>query len=48
MKIHTKDKVIVISGKDKGKTGTVTRVYTDDNKVLIEGVNLVTRHMKKQ
>ena len=48
MKIHTKDKVIVISGKDKGKTGTVTRVYNDDNKVLIEGVNLVTRHMKKQ
>jgi large subunit ribosomal protein L24 len=48
MKIHTKDKVIVISGKDKGKTGTVTRVYTKDNKVLIEGVNMVTRHMKRQ
>lgn len=48
MKIHTKDKVIVISGKDKGKTGNVTRVYTDDNKVLVEGVNIVTRHMKRQ
>lgn len=48
MKIHTKDKVLVIAGKDKGKTGTVSRVYTKDNAVLIEGVNFVTRHMKKQ
>jgi ribosomal protein L24 len=35
MKIHTKDTVIVTSGKDKGKTGTVSRVYTADNKVLL-------------
>jgi large subunit ribosomal protein L24 len=48
MKIHTKDTVIVTSGKDKGKTGTVSRVYTADNKVLIEGVNIVTRHVKRQ
>jgi large subunit ribosomal protein L24 len=48
MKIHTKDKVIVIAGKDKGKTGTVTRVDTKDKKVLIEGVNIVKKHMKRQ
>jgi large subunit ribosomal protein L24 len=48
MKIHTKDKVVVISGKDKGKTGTVTRVDTKGKKVLIEGVNIVKKHVKRQ
>ncbi len=48
MKIHSKDKVIVVTGKDKGKTGTVTRVDTKNGKVLIEGVNMVTRHIKRQ
>jgi large subunit ribosomal protein L24 len=48
MKIHSKDKIIVTAGKDKGKTGTVVRVDTKGKKVLVEGVNLVTRHMKAQ
>ena len=48
MKIHTDDQVIVIAGKDKGKTAKVTRAFPSDKKVLLEGVNLVTRHMKRQ
>jgi large subunit ribosomal protein L24 len=48
MKIHKDDQVIVITGKDKGKTAKVTRAFPTEKKVLIEGVNLVTRHMKRQ
>ncbi|HSX39480.1 MAG TPA: 50S ribosomal protein L24 [Candidatus Saccharimonadales bacterium] len=46
MKIHTKDKVKIIAGKDKGKEGTVLRVFTDTGRVLVEGVNKVKRHVK--
>lgn len=46
MKIHTNDQVIVISGKDKGKKGKVTRAFPSENKVLVEGINLVTKHVK--
>lgn len=48
MKILTKDKVIVIAGKDKGKTGEVRRVLKSDNKVIVEGVNKVTKHLKSR
>jgi large subunit ribosomal protein L24 len=48
MKIHKDDQVIVITGKDKGKTAKVTRAFPTEKKVLLEGVNLVTRHMKRQ
>lgn len=40
------DKVIVISGKDKGKEGTITKVLRDKNKVTIEGVNVAKKHVK--
>lgn len=40
------DTVVVISGKDKGKKGKVMRFSREDNRVLVEGVNLVKRHMK--
>ena len=40
------DKVIVISGKDKGKEGTITKVLRDKNKVTVEGVNIVKKHVK--
>lgn len=46
MKIRKDDKVIVISGKDKGKTGPVVKVFKDKNKVLVEGVNKVKKHVK--
>lgn len=48
MKIHTNDEVIVIAGKDKGKKAKVIRVFPKVNRVIVEGVNVVTRHMKKQ
>lgn len=46
MKIRLKDKVKVISGKDKGKVGEVLRVLPVENKVVVQGVNIVKRHVK--
>lgn len=40
------DTVIVIAGKDKGKTGKVMRLFLEESRVIVEGVNLVKRHMK--
>lgn len=40
------DTVMVRIGKDKGKTGTITAVHPRDNKVTVEGVNIVKKHMK--
>ena len=40
------DTVVVISGKDKGKKGKVMRLFADEGKVIVEGVNLVKRHMR--
>jgi len=48
MKIHSNDQVVVTSGKDKGKKAKVLRVNTKDNSIVVEGVNIVTRHMKRQ
>ncbi len=44
-KIRTGDDIIVITGKDKGRRGTVLRVY-DDERVLVEGINMVKKHQK--
>ncbi len=44
--IHRDDTVIIISGKDKGRTGRVVSVDWKKERILIEGVNLVTRHTK--
>lgn len=46
MKIKKGDQVIVITGRDKGKTGEVLKSMPKDNKVLVQGVNLVKRHQK--
>lgn len=46
LKIKSKDKVIVLTGKDKGKTGEVTAVYPKENRVKVSGVNMVARHTK--
>ena len=45
-KIKTGDRVIVISGKDKGKTGNVTSVIKSNDRVIVEGINIVKRHRK--
>lgn len=47
MKIRAGDTVYVISGKDKGKSGKVLRVLETKNRVIVEGVNMRTRHIKK-
>ncbi len=45
-KIKKGDTVVVLSGKDKGQTGTVQQVLPKEGKVLVEGVNVMTRHRK--
>jgi len=46
MGIHSGDTVVVISGKDKGKTGKVNKAYPQTGKVIVAGVAVVTRHQK--
>ena len=46
MKIKKGDQVVVLTGKDKSKRGTVLRVLTDEDKVIVENVNMVKRHTK--
>lgn len=48
MKIKTSDTVLVISGKDRGKTGKVFRVDKKNSKVAVEKLNLITKHVKKK
>ncbi|MGN0908808.1 MAG: 50S ribosomal protein L24 [Succinivibrio sp.] len=45
-KIRKNDEVIVITGKDKGKNGKVTRVIPSEHKVVVEGVNIHKKHQK--
>ena len=45
-KIKKGDTVIVLTGKDKGKTGEVAKVLVKDSKVVVSGVNVATRHKK--
>ena len=47
LKIHKKDKVMVIAGKDKGRTGEVIKVFPDTMRVLVGKVNMVTKHKKR-
>ena len=46
MKNKKGDRVVVLSGKDKGKTGEVTKAMPKDGKVIVSGVNVATRHRK--
>ena len=46
-KIRKGDKVMVLTGRDKGRTGEVFEVRPDDNMALVRGVNLVKRHQKQ-
>ena len=45
-KIRRDDEVVVLAGKDKGKQGKVLRVLIADNRLIVEGVNLVKKHTK--
>ena len=46
LKIRKKDKVVVLSGKDKGKTGEVLQIFPDTMRVLVAKINIVTKHNK--
>lgn len=46
MHVKKGDKVMVITGKDKGKTGTVLAAFPKKDRVLVEGVNIVKKHSK--
>jgi large subunit ribosomal protein L24 len=46
-KIKKGDKVVILAGKDKGKTGQVLQVIPDETKALVQGINLVRRHTKQ-
>ncbi len=45
-KIRKDDEVVVLTGRDKGKRGSVLRVITKTDRVIVEGVNVVKRHVK--
>lgn len=46
MKIKKGDKVLIISGKDRGRQGKVLRVFPKEKKILVEGVNIVKKHQR--
>lgn len=47
MRIFKGDTVLVIAGKDRGKKGTVLKVLTDKNRIIVAGINMRTKHVKK-
>lgn len=46
MKIKNGDKVKILTGKDAGKTGKVMRIFAEKNRIVVEGVHVVKRHVK--
>ena len=46
MKLKTGDKVVVIAGKDKGKEGKIIKTLRNEDKVIVEGVNIAKKHVK--
>lgn len=45
-KVKKGDTVVVLTGKDKGKTGEIKKIITEDMKVIVQGVNIQTKHRK--
>jgi large subunit ribosomal protein L24 len=45
-KVKKGDKVVVLTGKDKGKTGEIKKILTEECKVIVQGVNVQTKHRK--
>lgn len=46
MKLKKGDNVIVITGKDKGKSGKIVKVLVKDNKVIVDGLNMMKKHQR--
>jgi large subunit ribosomal protein L24 len=47
MKLKVKDKVVIIAGKDKGKIGEILRILKKQDRIVVKGVNIRTKHIKK-
>jgi len=47
LKVKKGDKVVVITGRDKGKSGEILKVLREENRVVVQGVNLAQRHQKQ-
>ena len=47
MKLRKGDRVQVLSGKERGKTGEITRVFPDSNRVIVEGINIAKKHRRQ-
>ena len=47
LKVKKGDKVVVITGRDKGKSGEIVRVLREENRVIVQGVNVAQRHQKQ-
>ena len=45
--VHKGDTVLVLAGKDRGKSGTVIRTFPRENKVIVEGLNIAKKHVKR-
>lgn len=48
LRIRKGDRVIVLTGKDRGKTGRVLKVFPSRNRVIVEGINLVKKHIRRR
>jgi large subunit ribosomal protein L24 len=46
VKLRKGDEVVVLAGKDVGRRGTITRVYPDSDRVIVDGMNMVKKHQK--
>ena len=46
MKVKVGDNVLILAGKDKGKTGRIIKTLRKDNKVVVEGINMIKKHIK--
>lgn len=47
MKLKKGDKIVIITGKDKGREGSIDRLYPKQHKILVGGVNIVKKHIQK-
>ena len=48
LKIRKKDKVMVMAGKDKGKTGEILKIFPEQGRILVSKINMVTKHKKRR
>ena len=46
MKVRKNDTVVILSGDDRGKTGKILKVFPEDERIIVEGVNFIKRHMR--